>query len=263
MNKAKSCLSILISMLLAGSTLLARADVSVVDLYEQTETPTLTKSNNVTSELVMQLDQMQETMRQMRGELELQQHQLQQLHQTQLQIFQDLDKRVQALTNQSPVANSSESTVQSFTQLGHQTALPATASPKQEDSGVDETAYHKAYAFVEKRQYTQATTALQSFLSQYPDSKFIPNAHYWLGELYGLSGQSKLAIVEFNTVAQQFPQHTKAADALLKMGYLYYDQAQWADAQQVLKRVVSQFPNTSAAQLATQRLTQLGREGHV
>ena len=217
MKIVKLFVLVLTSIVMAGSLLSAKADVSVVDLYEQTETPALSKSGNVASELVMQVDQLQETMRELRGELELQKHQLQQLHQMQIQIFKDLDKRMQALSNHTSTTNQPMNTVQSFTNLGHQSAIVSSIATKNAKPDVDNVAYHKAYALVEQRHYTAAMTALQSFLKQYPDSKYQPNAHYWLGELYGLSGQKKWLLMNSIRLQRNFHDIPKPLMPYLKL----------------------------------------------
>ena len=261
MSITKKLHLIVIVIMITVKLLSAQAEGVVVDLEQPMQSSSaLANTEHAASDVVIQLEELQSTVRELRGELELQKHQIQQLHQTQLQLFQDLDSRLQKLSPSVAVKNLN--TVQSFSALATP-AVKSTLPKKPLATPADTIAYQKAYAWVEQHRYTEAMKALQKFLKQYPHSQFVVNAHYWLGELYGLSGHTKQAIAEFNTVVERFPQHAKAADALLKMGYLYSDQEQWITAQQLLQSVVANYPQSSAARLASQRLQQLSRSGRV
>ncbi len=123
-------------------------------------------------------------------------------------------------------------------------------------------AYQNAYQLISHRQYSQAIVAMQALLHKYPNSVYAVNAHYWLGELYLISGNTKAARREFTTVIKQYPQSAKVADALLKIGLLDYDQGKWTAAKASLTKVNKEFPNSAAARLAQARLHKLTRAGH-
>jgi TolA-binding protein len=50
-------------------------------------------------------------------------------------------------------------------------------------------------------------------------------------------------------------------DALLKMGYCNYELERWNDARAALARVQADYPETTAARLAEQRLKRMDSEG--
>ena len=52
------------------------------------------------------------------------------------------------------------------------------------------------------------------------------------------------------------------ADAKLKMGYIQYELKDWAKAREMLDRVVKDYPGSTSARLAQERLDRLQREGH-
>ena len=74
-------------------------------------------------------------------------------------------------------------------------------------------------------------------------------------------GDLKSALAAFERVVKESPAHQKAADAELKMGYIYYDQKNYTRARETLNRVKAQFPGTQAATLAEQRLKRMQSEG--
>ncbi len=69
------------------------------------------------------------------------------------------------------------------------------------------------------------------------------------------------ALSEFGVVITKYPQSRKVPDALLKMGYCNYELEQWDEARTSLERVRTDYPETTAARLAGQRLTQMEEEG--
>lgn len=118
----------------------------------------------------------------------------------------------------------------------------------------DEKAYQTAFDLMVKKKNAAAITDFKNFLKNYPNSTYTPSAHYWLGELYSATNAATLASKEFNTVIQQYPTHPKVPDAMLKLAIIHDDAGQHAQAKQELQKVVKQFPNSAAAKLAKMRL---------
>ena len=48
---------------------------------------------------------------------------------------------------------------------------------------------------------------------------------------------------------------------MLKVGYCYYELADWAKARETLNQVVTRFPSTPVARSAEQRLAKMKKEG--
>lgn len=131
----------------------------------------------------------------------------------------------------------------------------APASPEDERR-----AYDGAFNELKEGRYAEAARQFQSFLRQFPDGDYTPNAHYWLGESYYVTQNYEIALDSFNQLLQQFPSSTKAPDALLKLGYCQYELRQWAEAEATLTRVIQQYPDTTVARLAQGRLRALRLE---
>jgi tol-pal system protein YbgF len=103
--------------------------------------------------------------------------------------------------------------------------------------------------------------AFQQFLVSYPDSELADNARYWLAESYYVTQKFEQALSSFKTVIDQHPRSRKVPDALLKMGYCNYELERWKDARTALARVQTDYPETTAARLAEQRLKRMESEG--
>ena len=68
--------------------------------------------------------------------------------------------------------------------------------------------------------------------------------------------------MEFSKVINTYPVSSKVADARLKLGFTHYELGQYEEARIELTRVRAQFPNSTVANLAQQRLERMSREGH-
>jgi TolA-binding protein len=66
----------------------------------------------------------------------------------------------------------------------------------------------------------------------------------------------------FQAVVDKHPDSRKIPDALLKIGYCNYELKNYPAARSALGQVVSRFGDTTAARLASQRLTKMESEGH-
>lgn len=122
--------------------------------------------------------------------------------------------------------------------------------------------YQTAYQLIKEKKFSDAAETLQGMLKKYPGGQFAANAHYWLGELYGVMGQNDQALREFTTVIKQFQESSRVPDAEFKLGLIYSTQSRWADAKSAFKRVVNKYPNSTSARLAKEQLKELKKAGH-
>jgi tol-pal system protein YbgF len=136
-------------------------------------------------------------------------------------------------------------------------AAPARTAPR--PVGSDQQNYQTAFDLIQARKYEDASRAFREFLSAFPQSPLADNAQYWLAETHYVRRQFKDALPEFTKVTTQYPQSAKMPDALLKIGYCQIELGDKAAARVSLQQVMKQFPDTTAARLASQRLEQLSQ----
>ena len=98
------------------------------------------------------------------------------------------------------------------------------------------------------------------FLKVFPDSELANNAQYWLAETYFVTKKFTEALKEFELVLSNYFDSRKASDALLKIGYCYYELENWDAARDTLLRVQIDYPDTTTARLADQRLQRMEEE---
>ncbi|WP_106591864.1 tol-pal system protein YbgF [Marinobacterium halophilum] len=220
------------------------------------------------NEMVFMLQQLQDEVRTLRGIVEQQQYRLEQLDVQQRDRYRDMDRRISVLLQALPdtgvaVAGAAAAVselsgaaasgaVASDPVAGEQAAavvpeLPAAASAPSSQS---QAAYDAAFAQVRQRDFAAAEAAFKAFLRDYPDSPLQANAWYWLGEVYLAQQKSAESRTAFTRVIEQFTTHTKAADALYKLGVLAGREGDAGKARQLMQRVVQTYPQSSAADLA-------------
>ncbi|MDD5037154.1 MAG: tol-pal system protein YbgF [Methylococcaceae bacterium] len=141
-----------------------------------------------------------------------------------------------------------------------QKPAPKTAAP--DDSAARQAAYQKAFNVLKDGKYGEAVKEFKGFLAAYPKGEYSDNAAYWLAEAQYVNRDMPAARESFRKVVREFPQAGKAADSLLKLGYIDYDTGQWTSAREILNDVIKRHPDSSAAKLARKRLDKMKLEGH-
>jgi tol-pal system protein YbgF len=169
----------------------------------------------------------------------------------QRQLYMDLDARIQEL-EAAVQARNAPSVLEGGTLSPGQLPVPG---------GSDRDNYQAAFELLKEQRYEPAAMAFEQFLVAFPDSDLADNAQYWLAESHYVTEMFDEALDEFEVVITQFPRSRKVPDALLKMGYCSYELEQWDDARTSLKRVQAEYPETTAARLAGQRLDRMDEEG--
>ena len=206
----------------------------------------LDSRNRAQVNIQRQLDDLQTQVNELRGVTELHTHQLSQVLERQRELYQELDRRVSEALKPTPQVPS---------------AIAADSSPVSKDYSDDLTeneAYDKALNLVLKdKRYEQAIPEFRSFNKAYPQSTYAPNSHYWLGQLLFNKGELTEAEQEFTVVVQRFKDSSKRPDALLKLAMVAQQQKNANKAIQLYRQLLSEYPDSTSAQLAKPRLDKL------
>lgn len=209
---------------------------------------------NIQWQLLDQLDQLQQEVQLLRGLVEEQAHNLERMQRSQRDRYIDLDHRISELSSQVVgVASSSTGTATSAKSGG-------AATVKLDVPGMDDKKlYNIGQDFVQNRQFDQAINAFNQLLEQYPESRYIPNGHYWLGEVYMAQPEPNWgeATAHFLTVLESYPGHPKVPASLYKLGKASDLMGDKQKAIKYLKKVVEQYPSSSSAGLAKQYIQNL------
>lgn len=210
-------------------------------------------------QLFMQLQQMQEEISRLRGMLEVQQNDIQRMKQEALERYQDLDQRIvsgaAAANNNSAPAGNAPSDAGSAPSASASQAPAAGTEPA--DPAKEKLYYEAAFDLVKAKDFDKASQAFAAFLRKYPNSSYAGNAQYWLGEVNLAKGDLQGAGQAFAKVSQLYPKHAKVPDSLYKLADVERRLGHTDKVKGILQQVVSQYPNTSAAQLAQRDLQRL------
>jgi tol-pal system protein YbgF len=228
-------------------------------------------NNQSLIELANQLDQLRSETTALRGDIEQLRHDTDGAASRQKELYVDVDKRLQSLeqaergaafapppqTPSSPPASSAPPPRSAPATAAAGGAVAAAPKP-----GVsDKQAYQTAFDLLQARKYDEAAKAFTQFLSGYASSPLADNAQYWLAQSHYVQRQFNVALPEFQKVIDKYPQSSKLPDALLKVGYCQSELGNKSAARTALQQVMRQFPDTTAARLATQQLEKLSQEG--
>ena len=105
---------------------------------------------------------------------------------------------------------------------------------------------------------TTARMGFRELLRLYPGHPRVPDATYFVGETFAAEAPDSAAVY-YRLVVDSFPQSSRAASALYKLGLLAERRRDVEAARGFYQRVVHDHPNSDEAALARDRLKTLGR----
>lgn len=222
-------------------------------------------------QLYQQVQQLQQEVRDLRGQLEVQANIIERMKQDARSRYLDLDQRITDLKNrpQPEVANTTPSTTPTATTTTTTTTInaatatnPTTATPTTEATTAttppvvnpddDKRAYFAAYQTFKTGGPNKAINPMRNFIKTYPQSTFIPSAYYWLGEFYLAASPADVnnAKKSFRIVVDNYADAPKAASAMLKLASFADVDGKTQDAVKLMLRIVKEFPKSEEATAA-------------
>lgn len=253
-----------------------------------------TLNNHALLDMLELLESLKIEVTTLRSEIEVQTHTIDQLKQKQRDLYTDVDDRLQRIetkggsgqslysdntktdtkvteeqqatsgeenvavtTDEEKVVATTDSEPKPEPETETENNVVATEEGKPVDPLKAEAVYQKAFKLLQKSQYDQAFVAFKDFLKVYPNSPFSDNAQYWLGEANYVTQKYELAINEYQALCNTYPDSKKVSYALLKIGYSYAELGNDAEAKKILKEVKLQYPGTTVARLANERLRKI------
>jgi len=222
-------------------------------------------------QLYQQVQQLQQEVRDLRGQLEVQANIIERMKQDARSRYLDLDQRITDLKNrpQPEVANTTPSTTPTATTTTTTTTVnaatattPTTATPTTEATTAttppvvnpddDKRAYFAAYQTFKTGGPNKAINPMRNFIKTYPQSTFIPSAYYWLGEFYLAASPADVnnAKKSFRIVVDNYADAPKAASAMLKLASFADVDGKTQDAVKLMLRIVKEFPKSEEATAA-------------
>lgn len=213
---------------------------SVSDLERQVRASDQARIN-----MQQQLDQMSEDLNILTGKLEEANNTINDLLKNQQDLYQQIaelskNKKVDQNSSNANNTNKQNSNLDQTSTLG--------------DGKKD---YESAVSLVMKdKKYNEAINSFKNYIKNYPNSPYISNAYFWLGESYFKTNQltdaknSFLVVVKDNVA-------TKRAEALYKLGLISKADKNNDVAKKFFMLVVRDYPGTTTAKLADNEIKKL------
>ncbi len=117
--------------------------------------------------------------------------------------------------------------------------------------------YDAALETFRKGEFALAQQALQSFVTRYPQSGYLPSALFWLGNASYAIKDYRASLAQFRQMLAQSPDHLRAPDALLAISNVQIELKDSKAARKTLEDLIKAHPQSDAAQTARDRLPKL------
>jgi len=241
--------------------------------------------------LLKEVETLKAEVAKLRGQAEVQLHQMDTLGKRQNDLYVDLDQRLANLNKSlnppaavpvaaaprqssaevaSPVSapSGTEEAAQSTPEKTSQpapgavaTAPPSKTQPAQAgpqlDPLLESRTYEAALNNFRAGNYAGAIAGFKGFLKAYPDSALASNAQYWVGYSYYVLKDYKTALAQQQKLLLAYPDSAKVPDALFNIATNQISMDDLASARKTLSDLVAKYPGTHAATLAARRLAVL------
>ncbi|MCY3858655.1 MAG: tetratricopeptide repeat protein [Gammaproteobacteria bacterium] len=121
-----------------------------------------------------------------------------------------------------------------------------------EDINSETGMYRRGMAFVDAEEYIQALELFQQIVDTFPNGERVPDAMYWLAEIYRNVDPTDLEKSRqfFVQMVTLYSDHARIPEALAKLGMVYHELGNVTRALEYLDRVIAEFPDHDAARLA-------------
>ena len=117
--------------------------------------------------------------------------------------------------------------------------------------------FESSFELIRKGEYISAEFALREYIQDFPMGSYTDDAKYWLAESLFSQNKYSEALDIFNQIISEYPDSEKMMESILKSGFSYQEIGDLSSAEAILKRVIREYPNSSASSLAEERLDKI------
>lgn len=193
-------------------------------------------------ELANQIEALRAELAKLRGQVEVNQYEIETGNKRQRDFYVDLDSRIRKLETMA---------AELVTKIN--APPPAPLAPVV-DPAMETRRYEDALNLFKDAKYKEAQESFVSFLKDYPSSSLAPSALFWRANTHYAQRDCKTAMEVHGDVVLRFPESAKAPDALLAIATCQQESNDAKNARKTLEALVGRYPNTPAAETAKQRL---------
>lgn len=194
-----------------------------------------------------QLEQIRQDVAQLKGDLEVVTHQLEDMRTKQNASYTDLDTRVRKLETLAQSVSSGQ-------------GLPATGTSgstgddRADISQQETSAFAEAEALNQAGKYKEAFNAYDAFLKTYSNSKLVPDAMYGMGYTQFALKSYKSSAATQQKFLESYASHPLAPNAMLNLANSQIQLGQIPAAKKTLKELIAAYPSAEVTPSAQKRL---------
>jgi tol-pal system protein YbgF len=225
-------------------------------------------------ELFSQVEQLKSEVARLRGQIEVLNHEQDQLQKRQRDLYVDLDSRLRRLeggpgANVPPAASGAPASGPVAT--APPAPSPAAAAPPApgatpgsapastgtgaaDAAAIEQRAYDVALDQFKAGNYPAAIASFNAFVKSYGKSPLAPSAQYWIGNAQFALKDYRAAIATQRQLIAAFPGNPKVPDALLNIATSQFELGDGAASRRTLEELIAKHPQSEAAVKARQRL---------
>jgi tol-pal system protein YbgF len=186
-----------------------------------------------------QIEALKQEVAQLKGDLEVANHALEQSQQRQKELYTDTDTRLRKIES-APAPT------------------PVTAAPPPPAVDEKETkAFAEAEAIAKTAKHKEAFAAFDQFLRDFPNSKMVPDALYGMGYSQFALKNYKSSIATQQKLLDGHPESPKVPDAMYNMANSQIQLNQFTNAKATLRALVAKYPDAAVTPNAQKRLKTL------
>lgn len=215
-------------------------------------------------DMLVRLETIQTELQSMRGEIEVLTHSFNNIKKRQRDLYLDIDRRLLNLERKGKTSSTDNTTTTSVgggsalisSSTTNKTAVSTSTTPVLQ-SADEIKAYQQAFDLLRELRYDKSIEAFIQFIITYPKGRYAHIAQYWIGEANYAQHKYKKAIKAYRLLVTNYTRSPKIADAMLKIGYSYFELKQIDKAKSNLETLIRVFPGTTEASQAQNKLQKI------
>jgi tol-pal system protein YbgF len=205
------------------------------------------------SEMQNQIEALKQEVAQLKGDLEVAQHNLETTQTRQKDLYTDTDTRLRRI--EGGVGAGNGATAPAGSSNGASGGAVVNTAPVVEEK--DAKAFADADALSKSAKHKEAFAAFDAFLKEHPTSKLAPNALYGMGYSQFALKNYKSSIATQQKVIDLHPESAKVPDAMYNQANSQIQLGQVTNAKKTLRSLVEKHPNAEITPSAQKRLKAL------
>lgn len=203
------------------------------------------------SDMLSEIERLNAELTRVKGQLEVATHNIELTQQRQKDLYGDTDGRLRKLEG----AGLQQSAAGDAAAVSSANPAATDAAPAGTvNANAEARDFEAAQSLMKAGKYKEAFEANEKFIQTYPNSVYLPEAHYALGYSQFSLKNYKAAMTTQQKMIKQYPDHPKVPDAMYSIANCQIQLSDVVGAKSTLRNLLNQYPNSEVAPSARKRL---------